>query len=49
MLIREGSVVPLNVAQQYLAQPADSRGFMVAPQAAAPGAAQACGRLVTCA
>ena len=31
MLIREGSVVPLNVAQQHFAQPADSRGFMVAP------------------
>jgi alpha-glucosidase len=31
MLIREGSVLPLNVAQQHFAQPADLRGFMVAP------------------
>ena len=31
MLIREGSVVPLNVAQQHFAQPADLRGFMMAP------------------
>jgi alpha-glucosidase len=31
MLIREGSMVPLNIAQQHFAQPADSRGFMVAP------------------
>jgi alpha-glucosidase len=31
MLIREGSVVPLNVAELHFAQPADSRGFMIAP------------------
>ena len=31
MLIREGSVGPLSVAEQHFAQPADSRGFMVAP------------------
>jgi len=31
MLLREGSVIPLNVAQQHFARPADSRGFMVAP------------------
>jgi alpha-glucosidase len=31
MLIREGSVVPLNVASQHFARPAEQRGFMVAP------------------
>jgi alpha-glucosidase len=31
MLVREGSVVPLNVAEQHFARPAERRGFMVAP------------------
>jgi alpha-glucosidase len=31
MLIREGSIVPLIVAQQHCALRSDTRGFMVAP------------------
>ena len=32
VLIREGSVVPLNVAEQHFARPADQRGFIVIPR-----------------
>ncbi len=31
LLIREGSVVPLNVADQHFAAPADQRGFLITP------------------
>jgi alpha-glucosidase len=31
MLLREGSVVPLNVAEQHFAQPADERAFIALP------------------
>ncbi|MBN3764965.1 glycoside hydrolase family 31 protein [Burkholderia sp. Ac-20365] len=31
MLLREGSVVPLNIAEQHFAQPADTRGFIALP------------------
>lgn len=32
VLIREGSIVPLNVAEQHFARPADQRGFIVIPR-----------------
>jgi alpha-glucosidase len=35
LLVREGSIVPLNVAEQHFAQPADERGFAVFPHAGA--------------
>ena len=32
VLVREGSVVPLNVAEQHFARPAERRAFIVVPQ-----------------
>ena len=31
LLVREGSVLPLNLAEQHFAQPADERGFAIFP------------------
>ena len=31
LLVREGSIIPLNVAEQHFAQPADARGFAIFP------------------
>jgi alpha-glucosidase len=39
MLLREGCVIPLNIAEQHFARPADERAFMVVPMAGA-GVAQ---------
>lgn len=33
LLVREGSVIPLNLAEQHFAQPADERGFAIFPPA----------------
>jgi alpha-glucosidase len=35
LLAREGSIIPLNVAEQHFAQPADERGFALFPPAGA--------------
>lgn len=34
LLVREGSILPLNLAEQHFARPADERGFAVFPQVA---------------
>jgi alpha-glucosidase len=31
LLVREGSILPLNLAEQHFAQPADERGFVIFP------------------
>jgi len=33
LLVREGSIIPLNLAEQHFAQPADERGFAIFPPA----------------
>ena len=35
ILMREGSVIPLNVAEQHFGRPADERAFIVVPFAGA--------------
>ncbi|WP_322013434.1 glycoside hydrolase family 31 protein [Paraburkholderia sp. J12] len=42
MLLREGCAMPLNVAEQYFARPADERAFMAVPYAGAGVARGGC-------